>query len=323
MKIRVFSAKSYDRVCIADANRRHGFDIEYLEAALEPATVALAQDADAICLFVNDRCDADIVHALADLGVRLVLMRCTGFNNVALDTARQRGLCVTNVPAYSPYAVAEHTLAILLCLIRKIHKSYNRVREGNFSLDGLVGFDLHGKTVGVIGRALCGILGGFGCRVLVYDPFVQDVNPPASACDLETLWHEADIISLHCPLTPDTHHLVDAEALSRMKDDVILINTSRDGLIESGSVIQALKTRKLGGLAIDVYEEESGLFFSDHSSDIILDDRFERLMTFPNVVVTGHQAFLTREALRTIAETTLNSAAEFEAGATMSHLLTG
>ncbi|WP_348672270.1 2-hydroxyacid dehydrogenase [uncultured Abyssibacter sp.] len=313
---------------MADANRQHGFEIEYFEAALDPTTVALAGGADAICLFVNDRCDAEVVHELADLDVRLVLMRCTGVNNVDLDAARQRGLCVANVPAYSPYAVAEHTVAILLCLIRKIHKSYNRVREGNFSLDGLVGFDLHGKTVGVIGygaigRVLCGILGGFGCRVLVYDPFAKSVTPPAAACDLDTLWREADIVSLHCPLTPDTHHLVDAAALDRMKDGVILINTSRGGLIESSSVIEALKSRKLGGLAIDVYEEESGLFFSDHSSDIILDDRFERLMTFPNVVVTGHQAFLTREALRTIAETTLNSAAEFAAGDTIRHRLTG
>ncbi|MGF6524846.1 2-hydroxyacid dehydrogenase [Variovorax sp. PvP013] len=313
----VFSARAYDRRFLDEAMARHAdaerSELVHVEATLGPDTAVLARDCDAVCVFVNDRLDAPTLAALHASGVRAVLLRCAGFNNVDMAAAARLDFFVARVPAYSPEAVAEHTLALVMTLNRHTHRAFNRVREGNFMLEGLLGTTLHGKTVGVVGTGRIGlatarILHGMGCRVLGCDP-----TPSAAFEDLgrmvplDVLLAESDVVTLHCPLTEATRHLIDARALATMKPGAMLVNTSRGALIDTGAVIDALKSRRLGQLAIDVYEQESELFFQDHSGEIIDDEVFRRLMSFPNVLVTGHQGFFTVEALREIAEVTLRN----------------
>lgn len=333
MKVAVFSAHTYDRLVLDEARHRlaacAAIDFVYHTESLTRESVALAQECGAICVFVNDVLDAPVLTALASAGVGAILLRCAGFNNLDVASAMGLGLFLARVPAYSPEAIAEHTLALILTLNRHTHRAYARVREGNFSLDGLMGSTLHGKTVGLvgigrIGLAVARIFHGFGCRVLGYDP----VEPVAFAqlgatSTLPQLLEEADIVSLHCPLLASTYHLIDRAALARMRPDAMLVNTSRGAVIDTGAVIDALKSGHLGALAIDVYEQESELFFSDHSSEIIADDLFERLMTFPNVLVTGHQGFFTREAMREIAETTIHNLLSFQTGSPCAHRVPG
>jgi D-lactate dehydrogenase len=321
MKIAVFGTKPYDRDALDAANPRYGHALRYLEPRLGPDTAALADGSPGVCVFVNDQLSADVVARLAATGTKLIALRCAGFNNVDLAAAKGHGLTVCRVPAYSPYAVAEHALALVLTLNRKTHKAYNRVREGNFALDGLIGFDLHGKTAGVVGTGkigalVCRLLTGFGCRVLAADPFEnpEAVANGAAYVSLDRLLAEADVISLHCPLTPQTRHLIDDAALGKMKPGVTLINTGRGALIDTKAVIRALKAGTIGQLGLDVYEEEEGVFFEDQSLHGLHDDVLARLLSFPNVLVTGHQAFLTREALANIADTTLANVTRFERG---------
>jgi D-lactate dehydrogenase len=321
MRVAVFSTKRYDRESLAAANGPHGHDLAFLEPRLTPETAPLARGFPAVCAFVNDQLSAPVLATLAEGGTRLVALRSAGFNNVDLRAAGELGMTVTRVPAYSPHAVAEHAVGLILALDRKIHRAYNRVREGNFSLDGLLGFDLHGRTVGIvgtgkIGEAFARIMAGFGCRLLATDPFPR---PEVEALGvryvaLEELFAGSDVIALHTPLTPETHHVIDAAALARMKDGVMLINTGRGALVDTRAVIASLKCGRIGALGLDVYEEEADLFFEDHSGDVIADDVFARLQTFPNVLVTAHQGFFTEEALRAIAETTLASVSAFERG---------
>jgi len=267
------------------------------------------------------------LKAIAAGGTKLIALRCAGFNNIDLAVAKELGITVVRVPAYSPYAVAEHTVGLILTLNRKFHRAYARVREGNFSLDGLLGFDLHDRTVGIIGTGRIGaitaqILHGFGCQILAYDKYPNpDCKAIALYVDLPELFNKSDIISLHCPLTPETHHLINAEAIAQMKQNVMLINTSRGALIDTEAVITGLKSGKVGYLGLDVYEQEADLFFEDLSNTVIQDDVFERLLTFPNVVITGHQAFFTEDALRNIAETTLTNISDFERGNTCLNIL--
>jgi len=326
MKIAVFSTKRYDRDFLEKANASAGHQITYFDVPLEQETAALAAAYDAVCIFVNDKADAGVLEALSHGGTRLVALRCTGFNNVDLQAAARVGLKVVRVVTYSPYSVAEHAVALLLAINRKIHRAYNRTRDSNFSLDGLMGFDLHGKTVAVvgtgkIGRVFAQIMLGFGCEVIGYDKYP---SPEFEALGVRyakpgEIGARADIISLHCPLTPETHHIINADTLARAKRGALLINTSRGGLVDTEAAIEALKSGQLGGLAIDVYEQEADLFFRDLSSAIISDDVFQRLLSFPNVIVTGHQAFFTREAVSTICETTINSINEFAAGQPLSN----
>jgi D-lactate dehydrogenase len=330
MKITVFSTKPYDRKFLDAANDQAaaGHELNYLEERLNRHTVALEEGAPAVCLFVNDDCDAEVLSGLARQGCRLIALRCAGFNNVDLRRAGELGIRVARVPAYSPYAVAEHTLAMILALNRKIHRAYNRVREGNFSLDGLLGFDLHGKTAGIVGTGRIGqILGStlaaMGCRVLGYDLF------PAAAfaqcgryTTLDELLAESDVVSLHCPLTPQTHYLINAESIARMKPGVMLINTSRGGLIDTAAVINAVKEGQIGYLGLDVYEQEADLFFENLSETIIQDDHFQRLLTFPNVLITGHQAYFTETALRNIADTTIANVSAFAEGQPLTNEVT-
>jgi D-lactate dehydrogenase len=319
MRITMFSSKPYDRLFFAPAAAPN--EILFLESHLTEKTVDLAAGSDVVCCFVNDVLSEAVLVKLKTLGVRLVAMRCAGYNNVDLAAAKQLELPVCRVPEYSPYAVAEHTVGLILALNRNIHRAHNRIRENDYSLNGLMGFDLHGKTVGVIGagkigRAFIDIMLGFGCKVLVSDmaedpTLVSRVN----YVNLEALWPACDIISLHCPLTPATHYIINEEALARMKTGVMLINTSRGGLVDTPAVIRGLKSGKVGYLGLDVYEEEADLFFEDLSNQVVQDDVFARLTTFPNVIVTGHQAFFTREALAKIAEVTLANINAFAAGA--------
>jgi D-lactate dehydrogenase len=320
VNVAVFSYKPYERPFLETANAgRHR--LTYFQAHLTEETVSLAGDFDAVCVFVNDRLDAPVIQTLAASGTRLIALRCAGYNNVDMQAARQAGLTVVRVPAYSPYSVAEHTVGLILTLNRKIHRAFNRVREGNFELNGLLGFDLHGRTVGVVGTGKIGacvarILSGFGCRILAHDvaPNPECVSLGATYVPLPELLAESDIVTLHCPLTPQTHHLIGPANLALMKDGAMLINTSRGGLVDTPAVIDALKSGKLGYLGLDVYEEEAALFFEDLSQKLIQDDVFSRLLTFPNVVITGHQAFFTREALQGIAETTVANLTAFETG---------
>ena len=322
MKIAVFSAKRYDREFLEAANAAEGHDLHYFESALGPDSVALATGHDAVCIFVNDVADASVLEMLQRGGTKLVCLRCTGYNNVDLAAAARLGVKVVRVVDYSPYSVAEHAVALLLALNRKVHRAYNRTRDSNFSLDGLMGFDLHGKTAvvvgtGKIGRVFARIMLGFGCEVLGYDVFPSPEFEALGGryAHPEEIGESADIFSLHCPLTPETHHIVNAQSLGRMKRGALLVNTSRGGLVDTEAAIEALKSGQLGGLALDVYEQEAALFFRDLSSTIVTDDVLQRLIAFPNVIVTGHQAFFTREAVTTICETTLRSASEFDAGA--------
>lgn len=319
MRVAIFSTQSYDLRFLDAANHagRHAFT--YVAARLDASTMAAAGGHEAVCAFVNDRLDAAVLNGLQALGVRLVALRCAGFNQVDLAAAASLGLCVARVPEYSPHAVAEHTAALVLTLNRKIHRAHARVREGNFALEGLLGFDLHGRTVGVVGTGKIGacfarIMAGFGCRVLAHDPHpdLQCEAAGARYVPLSELLAASDIVSLHCPLTPQTHHLIDAAALAGMKRGAMLVNTSRGAVIDTRAVIGALKSGALGSLGIDVYEEEANLFFRDLSAGVIHDDVFARLLTFPNVVVTGHQAFFTEDALAAIAETTVDNLDCFE-----------
>ncbi len=328
MKVTVFSSKPYDERFFREENGAHGHNLVFIENRLKPETAALAHGSDAVCAFVNDVLNAPTLERLVELGIRRIALRCAGFNNVDLAAAKARGFEIARVPAYSPHAVAEHTVALLLCLNRHIHKAYNRVRDGNFSIDGLMGRDIHGMTIGVIGTGTIGgifarIMTGFGCEVLAYD--VRE-DPACTAVGvryvpLAEIFSESDAISLHCPLTQETHHLINSDTLSQMRDEVFLVNTSRGGLIDAEAAIAAIKSGKVGGLALDVYEEESELFFEDLSFGIIQDDVFMRLTTFPNVLVTGHQAFFTREAMRNIARTTLSNLSDFESGRACPHLV--
>ncbi len=318
MKTAVFSAKRYDRESLAAANTI-GHALHFFESHLEAGTASLAAGFDAVCVFVNDTLDNAVLEKLAALGIKLIALRCAGFNNVDIAAAARLGVGVVRVPAYSPYAVAEHAVALLLSLNRKIHRAYNRIREGNFLLDGLLGFDLHGRTVGVIGTGRIGtvfthIMAGFGCEVLAYDPAPEASRLPAKASlvSLDEIYAHSDIISLHCPLTPQNRHMIGVPSIAKMKDGVMLINTSRGALLDTRAVIVALKSGRIGALGLDVYEEEGDLFFEDLSSEIILDDVFTRLLTFPNVLITGHQAFFTREALEKIATTTMTNLTEWE-----------
>ncbi len=329
MKVAVFSTKSFDKEFLEAANQRYGHQLTFFEPHLNTRTAPLARGFPAVCVFVNDTVDAPTIEILAQGGVKLISLRCAGFNNVDLTAADAHGLTVVRVPAYSPYAVAEHTLALLLAVNRKIHRAYNRVREGNFSLEGLLGWDIHGQTVGVIGTGKIGrvflqLLQGFGCRLLAYDPYP---NPDCEKMGVEyvslpALFKASDIISLHCPLTPETYHLIDDAAIEHMKTGVTLINTSRGALIDTPAVIEALKSGKIGYLAIDVYEEEADLFFEDLSNQVIQDDVFARLLTLPNVLITAHQAFFTRNALENIANTTLNNITTFEQTGTCENRIT-
>jgi len=322
MKTAVFSTRSYDECFLTAANQKVGHELHFFEARLTEHTCRLAEGFPAVCVFVNDQLDRPVLEKLAAGGTRLIALRCAGFNNVDLRAAQTLGFTVARVPAYSPHAVAEHTVALVLALVRRLHKAYNRVREGNFNLEGLLGFDIYKRTVGVIGTGKIGalvaraFLAGFGCRVLCYD-VRQDpelVQVGAEYVPLETLCRQSDIITLHCPLLPETHHLINEHTLQQMKDGVILINTSRGALINTRAVIRALKSGKLGGLGLDVYEEEADLFFEDLSNRIIQDDVFARMLTFPNVIITGHQAFFTQEALEAIASQTLENISAFAEG---------
>jgi D-lactate dehydrogenase len=319
MKVAFFSTKHYDREFFEAVNQPFGHELVFFEPRLTPETSPLAIGFPAVCAFVNDVLNAKVLAALASQDTRLIALRSAGFNHVDLAAAKKLGLTVLRVPAYSPYAVAEHTVALMLALNRKIHRAYNRVREGNFALEGLLGSDLHGQTVGIIGTGKIGqivarIMQGFGCRLLAYDLY------PSAECEqlgvryltLPELFGQADIISLHCPLTPENYHLINPSTLDQMKHGVMLVNTSRGALIDTLAVIETLKSGQVGYLGLDVYEEESDLFFEDLSDRVIQDDVFARLLTFPNVIITGHQAFFTHNALERIAEVTLANISDFE-----------
>lgn len=320
MKLAFFSTKSYDREFF-DTFDNEDIQIKYFDVRLYKDTTNLADGFDAVCVFVHDELDEETIKNLSENGVKLIVLRCAGFNNVDLKAAEKYNIRVYRVPAYSPEAVAEHALALILTLNRKTHKAYNRVREGNFSLERLRGFDLHGKTVGVIGSGkigtiFAGNMMGLGCKVIAYDKYENDTlkQKGGKYVSLETLLAESDIISLHCPLTPETKHLIKKDTFELMKDGVMLINTSRGPLINTIDTVEALKSGKLGYLGIDVYEQEEHLFFRDLSESIIKDDIISRLISFPNVLITSHQGFLTKEALQQIAEVTVKNIKDFEAG---------
>ena len=316
MKVAMFSTKPYERRHFENpGSARHHFT--YLEPRLEQQTASLATGHDAVCCFVNDELDRLVLEQLAEQRVGLVALRCAGFNNVDLEAAKSCKIKICRVPEYSPYAVAEHTVALILALNRHIHRAYNRVRENDYSLEGLLGFDLAGKTVGVIGagrigRVFINIMLGFGCRVLVFDPGDVKLPPGSEAVSLKLLFSHADIVSLHCPLTPETYHLVNEETINLTRRGVMLVNTSRGGLVDTRAVIAALKSGHIAYLGLDVYEEEADLFFEDLSNTVMQDDVFARLLTFPNVIITGHQAFFTKEALDSIASVTIGNLDAFE-----------
>ncbi len=318
MKIAFFDTKPYDRPSFERYGERYGVRFKFFETKLNEDTAEVAHGFDGVCAFVNDTINAAVIDRLAEMGVRVLALRCAGFNNVDMKHAYGR-LHVLRVPAYSPYAVAEHTIALLLTSIRRIHKAYIRSRDFNFSLSGLTGFDLHGKTVGVIGtgrigRVFIDICRGFGMRVLAYDKFPAeglDNGDTVRYVPLNTLLAESDVISLHCPLTEETHHLIDEAAIARCKKGVVLLNTSRGALVDAEALLAGIKSRKVGAACLDVYEEESDLFFEDNSGHILEDDILARLISMPNVIVTSHQAFLTEEALENIAETTVKNLLDF------------
>lgn len=323
MKVAVFSTKSYDRQFLEPENLAHGHELLFLEPRLTHETASLTAGCGAVCVFINDTLDGETLRAIAAQGVRLIALRSAGFNHVDLKAAAALGLAVVRVPAYSPYAVAEHAVALILALNRKIHRAYNRVRDDNFSLEGLLGFDLHGSTVGIIGTGKIGqcfaqIMHGFGCRLLAYDPYP---NPACQSLgvqyvELTTLLAASDIVSLHCPLTPENYHFINTASLKHLKPGAMLINTSRGGLLDAAAVIAGIKSGKVGYLGIDVYELEEALFFEDlsNSNTVIQDDTFQLLQSFPNVLITAHQGFFTRNALKNIAETTLANITDFEKG---------
>ncbi len=319
MKIAFFSSKPYDKTFFEAENKNYGFELNFYETHLGPHIVNAIEDEQAVCVFVNDKVNRQVIEILAKKGVKIIALRCAGFNNVDLEAAKEFGIKVCRVPAYSPEAVAEHTMAMLLTLNRKTHKAYNRVREQNFALNGLLGFNLFQKTIGVvgtgkIGKAFINIAKGFGCKIIAYDlyPDQELMNNGVEYVELDKLFKSSDIISLHCPLTPENHYMINQETIAMMKDGVTIINTSRGGLINTHEAIEALKNHKIGYLGIDVYEQEEKLFFKDLSAEIIQDDMIQRLMSFPNVLVTAHQAFFTREALEQISEITMRSISEIK-----------
>ncbi len=312
MKIVFFSSQPYDKTFFTQYNQQ-GYELIFLETHLNEQSVKLAAGATAICVFVNDRVNAGIIEQLAKMNVGIIALRCAGFNNVDLEAAKAAGIKVCRVPAYSPEAVAEHAVAMLLTLNRKTHKAYNRVREQNFALQGLLGYNLYGKTIGVIGtgnigKAFCKIMLGFGCKVMAFD-LIANQELMAAGVDYQPLLEvlKADIISLHCPLNEQTKHIIQKDTIALMKQGVVIINTSRGGLVNTRDVIHALKSGHISALGIDVYEQEEKIFFKNLSEDIIQDDEIQRLMSFPNVLITAHQAFFTQEALEQIATTTLNN----------------
>lgn len=322
MRVAVFSTKPYDRQFLDAANLQFEHELHYFEPRLDESTTVLAAGFQAVCVFVNDCLDANVLEALATAGTQIVALRCAGFNNVDLGAAQQLGIAVVRVPAYSPHAVAEFTIGLILALDRNIHRAWARVRENNFALDGLLGRIIHDRVAGVVGTGRIGALVarnlrlGFGCEVLASDP-VRDpalVAAGVTYVKLAELLARAEIVTLHCPLTPATRHLIDANVIANARPRLMIINTSRGALIDTPALIAGLKSRKIGGVALDVYEQEADLFFEDMSSEIVADDVFQRLLTFPNVIVTGHQAFFTEEAMTAIAAVTLSSIAAFEAG---------
>ena len=324
MKITFFGTQPYDRESFDRANERYGFEFNYHRSHLNGNNTSLAQGADAVCIFVNDTADAATIRSLAAMDVKLIALRCAGFNNVDLKAAAEYGIPVVRVPAYSPHAVAEYAVMLMLTLNRKVHRAYWRTRDGNFSLHGLLGFDMYGKTAGIVGtgkiaRELIRILKGFGMEVLAYDIYPDPeyaVRAQIEYVSLDELYRRSDIISLHCPLTDENYHLLNRGAFDQMKDGVMVINTSRGALIDSQAAIDALKHQKIGALGLDVYENERDLFFEDKSNDVIQDDVFRRLSACHNVLFTGHQAFLTAEALISISETTLGNLQQVANGET-------
>ena len=321
MKLAVYSTKQYDKKYLEQVNTEYGFDLEFYDFLLSEKTAKTAHGCEGVCIFVNDDASRPVLEELKNQGVKFIALRCAGFNNVDLDAAKELGMPVVRVPAYSPEAVAEHAIGLMMSLNRRIHRAYQRTRDANFSLEGLTGFTMFGKTAGIIGTGKIGlaalrILKGFGMRLLAFDPY-----PSAAALelgveyvDLPTLFAQSDIISLHCPMTPENYHLLNRTAFDQMKNGVMVINTSRGGLIDSQAAIDALKNQKIGALGMDVYENERDLFFEDKSNDVIQDDLFRRLSACHNVLFTGHQAFLTAEALTSISETTLENLRQLENG---------
>ncbi|WP_150540203.1 2-hydroxyacid dehydrogenase [Actinobacillus vicugnae] len=314
MKIAVYSTKNYDRKYLELANQQYGFQLEFFDFMLSERTAKMAEGCQAVCIFVNDDASKTVLCELAKVGVKVVALRCAGFNNVDLTAAQELGLQVVRVPAYSPEAVAEHAVAMMLSLNRRIHRAYQRTRDANFSLEGLIGFNMYGKTVGIIGTGKIGlatmrILKGFGMELLAFDPFKNPAAEEIGAkyVELDELYAKSHIISLHCPATPENYYLLNKQAFAKMRDGVMIINTSRGALIDSSAAIEALKQQRIGALGMDVYENERDLFFEDKSNDVILDDVFRRLSSCHNVLFTGHQAFLTAEALTNISEVTLSN----------------
>jgi D-lactate dehydrogenase len=321
MRTSVFSTKPYDREFLTVANAQAGHELRFLESRLSAETAALASGSPAVCVFVNDIADRHALEVLSEGGTTMLALRSAGFNHVDLDAAADLGMTVSRVPAYSPFAVAEFTVGMILSLVRRYHKAYARTREGNFALDGLMGFDLHDRTVGIVGTGKIGqtvarIMQGFGCELLAFDPYPNDEvrSMGVSYVPFEELAARSHIITLHCPLTPETHHIINAESIDLMLSGVMIVNTSRGALIDTEAVVEALKHKKVGYVGMDVYEEEGDLFFEDLSEQVIQDDVFSRLLTFPNVLITGHQAFFTRNAMEQIAVTTITNLTAFEAG---------
>ena len=320
--IAFFGTKPYDEASFNEKNKEFGFELRFFKGHLNRHNVLLTQGVDAVCIFVNDTADAEVIRTMAANGVKLLALRCAGYNNVDLKAAADNGVTVVRVPAYSPYAVAEYTVALMLSLNRKVHRAYWRTRDGNFALHGLLGFDMHGKTAGIVGtgkiaRALIRILWGFGMEVLGYDPCPDEAFARESGMTyvpLTELYRRSDIISLHCPLTDRTLHMIDAEAIGQMKDGVIIINTGRGQLIRTSDLIEGLKEKKIGAAGLDVYEEEADYFYQDTSDRIMDDDMLARLLSFNNVILTSHQGFFTREALDNIARTTLENIQAFSRG---------
>lgn len=314
MKVAIFSTKNYDRKYLELVNVKYRFDLEFFDFMLNERTAKMAEGCDVVCIFVNDDGSRPVLEKLAKAGVKMIALRCAGFNNVDIQAAKELGIQVARVPAYSPEAVAEHTVGLMLTLNRRIHRAYQRTREANFSLEGLTGFNMHNRTVGVIGTGKIGIatmriLKGFGMHILAYDPFKNPVAEELGAeyVSLDELYARSHVITLHCPATPENYHLLNKAAFDKMKDGVMIINTSRGSLIDTPEAIEALKRRKIGALGMDVYENERDLFFEDKSNEVILDDVFRRLSACHNVLLTGHQAFLTEEALMNISDVTLHN----------------
>ncbi|MGF1731001.1 2-hydroxyacid dehydrogenase [Photobacterium kasasachensis] len=323
MKVAVFSTKKYDQKSFEIINDNYQHELAYFDFRLTVQTAKMAQGFEAVCAFVNDDLSQPVLNELANNGIRLIAMRCAGFDKVDLEAAKQLGIQVVRVPAYSPEAIAEHTLGLMLSLNRRIHRAYQRTRDANFSLEGLTGFNFHGKSVGVIGTGKIGIatiriLKGLGMNILAYDPYENPIaiELGVTYTSLDDIYRQSDVITLHCPMTQENHHMLNADAFAKMRDGVMIVNTSRGELLNSKDAIEALKSSKIGSLGIDVYENEKDLFFEDKSNDVIKDDVFRRLSACHNVLFTGHQAFLTEEALGNIADTTLNNITQYATGNT-------